>query len=105
VIALFLTLFLWFPHQAGYLSYAPLEKVVINRGWQNVDSRFDVLLGTQDCDDLARWAWVLVDGQILNGLVVDCSRPEDRQEMIERQLVADTNDKRLVHKWAMIILR
>lgn len=105
MIALFLTLFLWFPHQAGYLSYAPLERVVVNRHWENVDSRFDVLLATQDCDDLARWAWVLVDGQILNGLVVDCSRPEDRQEMVRNGLVADTNRKDLIHKFAFIVVR
>lgn len=88
----------------GALSYAPLEQVVSNRGWQGTEA-FDILLATENCNDLGRWVWVIVDGQVLRGVIVDCSRPEHRQQMIDRDLVADTNKRELVSEWAWVIVR
>lgn len=87
----------------GALSYAPLEKVVINRGWRDVDSRFDILLGVSNCDDLAKWADVHIkDGPTLLGLIVDCEHPKHAGQLAARGLAADGNLKRWVH-WQVVI--
>lgn len=88
----------------GALSYAPLERVVERRQWQGTE-KFDLLLATENCNDLARWVWVIVDGQVLDGLIVDCEAPEHRGQMAERGLVADTNLRGLIHKRAWVIVR
>lgn len=106
IALLFLSIFeLHVIYGPGAISYAPLEQVVTNRGWQGTEA-FDVLLATPDCTHLARWAWLITeDGEILDALIVDCAHPDDKAEMIERGLLADCNRQELVHKKAWLILR
>lgn len=106
MIAAFLALALFANERitSGYLSYAPLARVVEAKGWQDT-GRFDVLLATPDCGDVSRWAWVITDGKVLSGLIVDCAADCDRLTMIERQLVADTNRDDLTHRYAWIVMR
>lgn len=91
---------------SGTLAYSSqVEQVVINRQWDNTEY-FDVLLAVPDCGYLSYWAWVITeDGDILEGVIVDCSRPEHRQQMISRGLVADVNLERLNSKRAWVVVR
>lgn len=89
---------------SGALSYAPLERVVSNRGWQGTED-FDILLATENCNDLSRWVWVIVDGQALSGVIVDCESPAHQGQLSARGLVADTNRHELVSEWAWVIVR
>lgn len=89
----------------GALSYAPLERVVINRQWDNTQF-FDILLATENCNDLARWAWVITeDGEILEGVIVDCESPLHKGQLTSRGLVADMNLKDKVGIRAWLIIR
>jgi len=86
------------PTYTGALSYAPLERVVKVRGWEGVDSRFDILLATSKCTDLGKWADVKIkDGPVLLGLIVDCENPDHAGQLESRGLAADCNLKRWVH--------
>lgn len=91
MISLLWGLLLLLPIERIYpATFAPtprLVEVVSNRGWQDVDSRFDVLLGMPDCNLLARWAWVITSEGVKTGLVVDCSKDEHRQQMIQDGIV------------------
>jgi len=60
---------------------------------------------TENCNDLARWVWVIVDGKVLDGVIVDCSHPSDRQQMIDNGLVADMNLRELNGELAWVIIR
>jgi len=104
MITLFLTLALLLPIEtiySGYLSYGNLQRVVERKGWQGTEN-FDILLATPNCSDMAKWAWVIVeDGQILQGLVVDCSSEWDDT----LGLVADCNRWQDVHKFVFIVMR
>lgn len=94
MIALLIGLLLLFTPERIYTgAFAhtdQLEQVVSNRGWQGTQD-FDLLLATENCTDLARWAWVIAGGKVYDALIVDCARPEHRQQMIDRGIVADVN--------------
>lgn len=93
------------PTYTGALSYAPLEKVVVNRGWEGTEA-FDILLATSNCDDLAKWADVEIKGgPTLQGLIVDCEAPEHAGQLAARGLAADGNLKEWVHWQVEITVR
>jgi hypothetical protein len=107
MISLLIGLLLWANERiySGTLAYSSqVEQVAISRQWAGYQS-FDVLLATENCNDLARWAWVIVDGRVYDGLIVDCSHPSDRQQMIDNGLVADMNLRELNGEWAWVIIR
>lgn len=102
MIALLLGLLLFTQERihSGYLSYAPLERVVEAKGWQGTE-QFDILLATPNCNDVSRWVWVITSKGVESGLVADCSEEWDHT----LGLVADCNRVDLVHEWAWIALR
>jgi hypothetical protein len=93
------------PTYSGALSYAPLEKVVANRGWENTEY-FDILLAVPDCAHLGEWADVKIkDGPALLGIIVDCEAPEHAGQLAARGLAADGNLKQWVHWEVEITVR
>lgn len=108
MISLLIGLLLWTNERiySGTLSYSVMvNQVVINRQWDNTQY-FDILLAVPDCGYLSQWAWVITeDGEILQGVIVDCSHPNDRQQMIDNGLVADMNLERLNGDKAWVIIR
>jgi len=100
VLLLALILFAQERIYSGHLSYAPLEQVVTAKKWRGTEV-FDILLATPNCNDVSKWTWVIVDGNVLDGLIVDCSNEWDDT----LGLVADCDRLDLVHKWAFIVVR
>lgn len=102
MIAVLLTLLLFTQERiyTGYLSYGDMQAVADAKGWQGTQN-FDILLGTPNCNDVSRWAWVITDEGVESGLIVDCSFEWDHS----LGLVADTNRQDLVHRYAWIVMR
>lgn len=102
MIAILLGLFLFTQERihSGYLSYAPLERVVEAKKWQGTDA-FDILLATPNCNDVSRWVWVITSKGVESGLVVDCSEEWNP----DLGLVADCNRVDLVHEFAFVVMR
>jgi len=88
----------------GALSYAPLEIVVENRGWEGTEE-FDMLVAPSDCNLLARQGWVITKEKIFNVVVVDCEAPEHKGQLEERGLLLDQNLKEMTSKKAWLIIR
>lgn len=90
----------------GTLAYTSvLKDVVKNRKWDGVDERFDILLATENCNDLAKWTWVISNGKVYQGVIVDCAKPEHRQQMLDNFIVADVNLAELNGQEAWVIVR
>jgi hypothetical protein len=107
-LILIATLFVSAPPQKVYrgaLSYANLEKVVKVRGWKGTKF-FDILLATEKCDDLGKWADVEIEnGPTLLGIIVDCESPAHRGQLAARGLAADCNLREWVHHQVEIRVR
>jgi len=89
----------------GAVSYAPLETVVENRGWEGTEA-FDVLVAPPNCNLLAEQGWLIVKGVgIFSVVVVDCAEDEHRELWEERGLLLDANKRELVGKQAWLILK
>ncbi len=88
----------------GAVSYAPLEMVVTNRGWQGTEA-FEVLVAPADCRLLARQGWLVTESGIRGALVVDCEAPEDEGDLETRGLLLDANRLDLLSENGWLILR
>ena len=97
---------------AGTLSYANpgvLEDVAERRikyNWMSPAniSDYDLLLATPSCHYVGKSARLIVDRDIYTALIVDCAKPQHRQEMIDNGLLADVNNLELVHQKGYLVI-
>ncbi len=88
----------------GAISYAPLEIVVANRGWEGTEA-FEVLVAPPSCDLLARQGWLVTESGIYSAVVCDCESPEDEGDLEARGLLLDANRLDLLSEKGWLILR
>ncbi len=88
----------------GAISYAPLEIVVANRGWEGTEA-FEVLVAPADCNILAKQGWLITESGVREALVVDCESPEDAGDLKRRGLLLDANRLDLLSEEGWLILR
>ena len=88
----------------GAVSYAPLEMVVSNRGWEGTEA-FEVLVAPADCRLLARQGWLVTESGTYSALVVDCESPEDEGDLKRQGLLLDANRLDLLSEEGWLILR
>ncbi len=89
----------------GAVSYAPLEMVVANRGWEGTEA-FEVLVAPPNCQLLAKQGWLVTESGVYSAVVVDCAdNPLHIKQFKDRRLLLDCNRKDLVYEWGWLIIR
>ena len=88
----------------GAVSYAPLEIVVENRGWEGTEE-FEVLVAPADCRLLARQGWLVTESGVYSTVVCDCEAPEHKGDLKSRGLLLDANRLDLLSENGWLILR
>lgn len=88
----------------GALSYADLDAVVQNKGWQGTEA-FDVLVAPANCNLMARQGYLVTNRGIFDAVVVDCQADEHAGQMEARGLLVDTNRRDLIGARGWFIVR
>lgn len=88
----------------GAISYAPLERVVQNKGWLGTED-FDVLSAPANCNLMARQGWLITSRGVFSTVIVDCQADEHKGQMEARGLLVDTNREDLVGTRGWLIIR
>lgn len=88
----------------GVLEAVAERRIANGWGLDSIEG-YDTLVAPADCRLLGREGWLIVGGEVIEVVAVDCEADVHAGQMESRGLLVDTNRKELVHLEGWLVLR